>query len=138
MKKNEVKEIMEFINSNLKFSDDFAIKDEKQFGNFYRVARMCCIKSDGKDGKSLIKLNDLLADKVDAYRNYGFAVIKSNDNALKLYLTDIDRLNKIKTLRSRTEDKCNRRGSLLIYFDEDTNKIILKCKNCNTIIDYVE
>ena len=66
------------------------------------------------------------------------AVIKSNDNALKLYLTDIDRLNKIKTLRSRTEDKCNRGESLSIYFDEDTNKIILKCKNCNTIIDYVE
>ena len=62
-----------------------------------------------------------------------------DNDCTNIYLTDVDRIIKAKELINKmNNEKCNicSNGTLIIAFEN--NKIVLKCKDCNSIINYVE
>ena len=138
----EIKEIKDYINSdNVIFDVKFGIKKDDQFGNFYRIAQLWdSLCADSFILNKLSKLVNDLRHHIDSSSKYGLFIMPDLDNdCTNIYLTDVDRIIKAKELINRmNNEKCNicSNGTLIIAFEN--NKIVLKCKDCNSIINYVE
>ena len=62
-----------------------------------------------------------------------------DNDCTNIYLTDVDRIIKAKELINRmNNEKCNICSNETLIIAFENNKIVLKCKDCNSIINYVE
>lgn len=127
MKKEEIKQITDYIDENFILDDSYVEKSYKECGNFYRLF----IFKEMPNSELILDIRDRIKSNFDFTYTYGFFVIQDTSGQWGLYLTDRLLMKELQKFHRRYINKYTE-----IVIDEDS--IVARVKDNGFILDSIK